>query len=225
MSGKTAILTPQLISMASAFESARTFRSSECFSRTHKKSRIGVKLLSSAVCVSLLTSLTILASNQNISPSEAWLVLSLVNAYGTPRSAAINHSSDKKGGIPIFFAGLSLVWQDVFFMWFFATLIRNLPLLGTNNQVWLFTAVDILGWFRILMLVYCGFCCLLLPFQVVSYIALGAKRFGVWTEGKEDNDDGTASEDTSEDTQSGNDSNRSTWSIFMEKAANRRRWL
>ena len=137
-----------------------------CF-RNHKNSRVGMKLISSAVCVSLLSSMTVLVSNQNISPCEAWLILSLINAYGTPRSAAINHACNEKGGIAMLFAGISVVWQGVFFMWFFVTLVHKLPLLGTNNQVWFFTAVDILGWFRILMLVYSCFCCLLLPFQVV----------------------------------------------------------
>jgi hypothetical protein len=97
----------------------------------------------------------------------------------------MNDSGKKTGGIAILFAGVSVIWQTVLFMWFFATLYRKLPLLGTYNRVWFFTAVDVSGWFRIMMLVYSCGCCLLLPFQVVSYLKLGARRFSAWTEGKE----------------------------------------
>ena len=148
------------------------------------KRRIGIRLLSSAVCVSLLLSWTILACRRDISPCEAWLVLSLINAYGTPRSAAMNDRGKKAGGIGLSFAGLSEVWQSISFMWFFATLFRELPLLGTYNRVWFFTAVDISGWFRILMLVYGSLLCLLLPVQVVSYLNLIEEAFDVWAKGQ-----------------------------------------
>lgn len=98
--------------------------------RSNKRSRTGIKLWSSAVCVSLLSSLTALVCNRSISPCEAWLVFSLVNAYGTPRSAAINKMGKKKGGIAVLFAGISLVWQSVLFI------VHTLPLLGTHNRVW-----------------------------------------------------------------------------------------
>jgi hypothetical protein len=64
-----------------------------------------------------------------------------------PRSAAINDSNKRTGGIGDIICAISVIWQEVLLMWFFATLYRNLPLLGTYNRVWLFTAVDIAGWF------------------------------------------------------------------------------
>jgi hypothetical protein len=156
--------------------------------RSDNRSRVGIKLLSSSVCVSLLISWTILVSGQNISPCEAWLVLSLTNAYGTPRSAAINDSHKKNGGVAILVSAIAVIWQAILFIWFFATLYRSLPLLGTYNRVWFFTAVDITGWFRILMLVYCCLKFLLLPFEFVAYFSMGVMRFNEWSEGKEDND-------------------------------------
>ena|SRR5438046_2937073 len=127
--------------------------------RSHKRSRIGIKLLSASVCVALLSCWTVLVCRQSISPCEAWLVLSLTHAYGTPRAAAINDSGRRKGGIEILFCAISVIWQEVLSVWFFATLYRNLPLLKTNNRVWFFTAVDIAGWFRVMMLVYsCAIC-------------------------------------------------------------------
>ena len=75
-----------------------------------KRSRAGIKLLSSAVCVALLSTWTSFVCRGEISSCEAWLILSLISAYGTPRSAAIKHWDTKdRGGIAFAFALLSLV--------------------------------------------------------------------------------------------------------------------
>ena len=161
--------------------------------RSQKRSRIGIKLLSSSVCVALLSSWTVLVCRRSISPCEAWLILSLTLAYGAPQAAAINVSGKRKGGIAILICAISVIWQEAVSVWFFATLYRNLPLLGTSNRVWFFTAVDISGWFRVLMLVYSCVVCLLLPFQVVSYLSMGVSRFSAWTEGSVD--EGSGDED------------------------------
>src|SRR5437762_8878800 len=56
---------------------------------SHHRSRTGIKLLSAAVCLSFLSTWTAFVSRQELSPCEAWLVLSLINAYGAPRPAAL----------------------------------------------------------------------------------------------------------------------------------------
>src|SRR5271156_2472737 len=66
-----------------------------CF-RSNKRSRTGIRLLSAAVCVSLLTSWTVLVCLRNISPCEAWLVLALIHAYSQPGAAAMNDSEKKR---------------------------------------------------------------------------------------------------------------------------------
>jgi len=66
--------------------------------RTSAESRSGITLLSSSVCLSLYTAWTILVAGNMISPCEAWLILSLTFAYGTPKLAAINESNKIKGG-------------------------------------------------------------------------------------------------------------------------------
>jgi hypothetical protein len=151
--------------------------------RSEKRTRSGIKLLSSAICVSLLVSCTVLIRRQNISPCETWLVLSLINAYGTPREAALNNSGVRSGGVAAMFSVLSVVWQDILFIWFFAKLITDLPLLGTNNRAWFFAEVNLLGWFRILMLVYSSFCCLIMPAEIVCTISIIANRFREWSDG------------------------------------------
>lgn len=108
---------------------------------------------------------------------------SLTNAYATPRAAAINNTGTAAGGVALIFAAASIIWQDVLSMWLFATLVVNLPSLGTRNRVWLFVELDIVGWFRILMLVYFSVCCLLLPFQLVCYLLCVERRFNNWTKG------------------------------------------
>ena len=150
--------------------------------RTSKRSRIGIKLLSSAICLTILLTWTILVSRRTISPCEAWLILSLANAYATPREAAIKdwECEKERGGVAMTFALLSVVWQSVSFMWFFTTLISQLPLLRTNNRVWFFASVNISGWFRILMLLYSSFCCLMLPLEVIEYLRLLQTTFDEW---------------------------------------------
>jgi len=154
-----------------------------CCIRSERRTRAGIKLISSAICLSLLCSCTILVRQQNLSPCEAWLVLSLTNAYTTPRAAAINNTGTSAGGVALIFAAASIIWQGVLSMWLFATLVVNLPSLGTRNRVWLFVELDILGWFRILMLVYFSVCCLLLPFQLVCFLLAVERRFNNWTKG------------------------------------------
>ena len=151
--------------------------------RSAKRSRAGIKLLSSAICLSLLVSLTVLIYHRNISPSEGWLILSLINAYGTPRGAAINSSGKKSGGVAVLFGSISVIWQDVLLIWFFTTVIKSLPMLGTANRAWIFAPVDLLGGFRIVMIIYGAVCCLGIPTEVACCLGLVAKRFKEWTMG------------------------------------------
>ena len=159
-----------------------------CFG-SHKRSRSGIKLLSSAVCLAFLSSWTAYVSLREISPCEAWLVLSLINAYGTPRRAAIKHWKKRDGGgIGFAFSALSVVWESVSLMWFFTTLVRQLPLLGTSNRVWLFVSVDVSGWFRVVMLIYSSFCCMLLIIQIPRYFQLFYAAFSAWAGTNEEED-------------------------------------
>src|SRR5271170_5023079 len=187
-----------------------------CFG-SHKRSRSGIKLLSSAVCLAFLSSWTAYVSLREISPCEAWLVLSLINAYGTPRRAAIKHWTKRDGGgIGYAFSALSVVWESVSLMWFFSTLLHQLPLLGTNNRVWFFAAVDVSGWFRVVMLIYSSFCCIMLIVQVPRYLLLFHEAFSVWAGA----DDSEEEEGTESINGARHVSDRSwTWGWFTRKIA------
>jgi hypothetical protein len=69
------------------------------------------------------------------------------------------------------------------FMWFWAKLVVDLPLLGTYNRVWFFAQADILGWFRILMLIYGSVNCLLLPTEIACCLHTMEERFNDWALG------------------------------------------
>lgn len=156
---------------------------------SHHRSRTGIKLLSSAVCLAFLSSWTALVSREQISPSEAWLVLSLVNAYAAPRLPAIKHwDKSGGGGVAYAFSAISVVWESFAFVWLFAARVRQLPLLGTKDRVWLFTAVDVTGWFRILMLIYSAVCCASLFVQVPEYLCLFHDAFCEWAGTSEENE-------------------------------------
>ncbi len=131
----------------------RSFRDNQTF-------RVGLLLLSSTLHISQLISWTLLISHRDISTSEGWLVLIIINVYGT--SGPLAESGNTSEGIGILLVLVSEIWETVSSMWFFSTLYRELPLLGTANDVWFFARVDISGWFRVLMLIYSSIKCLLL---------------------------------------------------------------
>jgi hypothetical protein len=66
--------------------------------RSHKRSRVGIHMISGSVSVALLLSCSLLLARKQISPCEAWLVLCLIHAFGAPRWAAINESERRTGG-------------------------------------------------------------------------------------------------------------------------------
>ena len=149
--------------------------------RSRNEPRSGILLLSSSVCLSIFTAWTVLVSRHSLSPCEAWIVLSLSYAYGTPRYSAINEGEESKGGIATLCCLVSVLWQQILYIWFFTVLYRELPLSGTTNQVWFFVAVDLAGWFRVFMLVVTCIESLQLPFQVGAYLELARERFVDWT--------------------------------------------
>lgn len=149
--------------------------------RTQKRSRAGILLLSSSVCLALFLAWTILVVRRSISPCEAWLILSLSAAYGVPRFSAMNETESSKGGVAIICCLVSCLWQEILYFWLFTTLYRELPLLGTSNLVWFFAPVNLGGWFRILMLVVTCLKALLLPCAIGPYLNMALERFVDWT--------------------------------------------
>jgi hypothetical protein len=156
-----------------------------CIRNGENRSREGILLLSSSVCLSLFLALTILVSRHDLSPCEAWLILSLAAAYGAPRFCAVNEKSTPTAGIATVCCLASLLWQEVLYFWFWTTLYRQLPLLGTANRVWFFAPVDLAGWFRIFMVVATCLDSLIAVIAIGPYIELINIRFVHWS-GAED---------------------------------------
>jgi hypothetical protein len=148
--------------------------------RTENRSRSGILLLSSSVCISLFIALTVLISRHTISPCEAWLILSLTAAYGVPRFCALNEKDHPTGGIATLLCLISLLWQHVLYFWFWTIQYRQLPLLGTENRVWFFAPVDIGGWFRIFMLAATCIDSIMTVGSIGAYINLMVLRFVNW---------------------------------------------
>jgi len=149
--------------------------------RSENRSRAGIFLVSSSVCLSLFFALTIIVAHHAISPCEAWLILSLTAAYGVPRFCAVNETDKPKAGIATVCCLVSLLWQQILYFWFWTTLCRQLPLLGTANQVWFFGRVDVSGWFRIFMLVATCLDSIMTAASIAPYLNLIAIRFVYWT--------------------------------------------
>ena len=149
--------------------------------RSENRSRAGIFLVSSSVCLSLFFAVTIIVAHYAISPCEAWLILSLTAAYGVPRFCAVNETDKPKAGIATVCCLVSLFWQQILYFWFWTTLCRQLPLLGTANQVWFFGRVDVSGWFRIFMLVATCLDSIMTAASIAPYLNLIAIRFVYWT--------------------------------------------
>jgi len=149
--------------------------------RSGAASSTTVLVLSSSICLSLCTALTILAARHSISPCEVWLILSLTAAYGNLRFFAIQDKNHPKAGFPAVYGLVSVVWQQVLSFWFWTTLYRELPLLGTANLGWFFVPVDLAGWFRIFMLVVTCLESLMTTIVIGPYLDLIIIRFSIWT--------------------------------------------
>ena len=158
--------------------------------RTENRSRDGILLLSSSVCLSLFLALTILMSRRDLSPCETWLILSLTAAYGAPRFFAFSEKSEPKAGVATVCCLLSLLWQHVLYFWFWTTLYEQLPLLATANLAWFFVPVDLAGWFRTFMLVATCIDATLTAAAIGPYVDLILIRFVFWTGAEVSADDG-----------------------------------
>jgi len=158
--------------------------------RTENRSRDGILLLSSSVCLSLFLALTILMSRRDLSPCETWLILSLTAAYGAPRFFAFREKSEPKAGVATVCCLLSLLWQHVLYFWFWTTLYEQLPLLGTANLAWFFVPVDLAGWFRTFMLVATCIDAVLTAAAIGPYVDLILIRFVFWTGAEVSAEDG-----------------------------------
>ena len=156
-------------------------------------SKAGIKLISSGVSISLLLSWTWLVIRKYISPCEAWLVLTLVYAYGAVRSCALVETP-VGGGVAISLATISSLWQSVSFLWFFATIVRELPILGTQNRVWFFSSVDVAGRLRRFMLFYSALSCLIgFSRNLVLDLDSMEMTFGAWAKGGQKKESGEES--------------------------------
>lgn len=145
------------------------------------RSSTDIVLLSSSITVPLFAGWTVLFASRTISGCEAWLILSLGYAYGTPRFLVIFGRRVERGGIAIACSLVSVVWQQVLYFWLFTSLYRDLPFLGTNNRIWFFGSVNLSGWFHIFMLVASCLDVILLCSVPWIYLRLVLEQFVTWS--------------------------------------------
>lgn len=119
-----------------------------------KRSGAGVKLAASANMIAILASWTVLVLNRNISPCEAWLVITLMSLLGVAAGLTLYNPEliiGEAWGLTL--VCVSQLWAFASAIWFWTTLYRTLPQLGTKGIVWFFTSVEVTGWFRMFCLV------------------------------------------------------------------------
>jgi len=119
-----------------------------------KTAALGIKLAASSNIIAILISWTILVRQKEISPAEARLVLGLLGLFLAPGLTSLLNSQyavEESVGMALLL--VSIVWVNIANLWFWASLYRELPALGTAGRVWYFTSVSVTGWYRTYMLV------------------------------------------------------------------------
>ncbi|KAF2198963.1 hypothetical protein GQ43DRAFT_137191 [Delitschia confertaspora ATCC 74209] len=121
-----------------------------------RTSGAGVKLVSGSITISMLASWTVLASNMEFSPCEAYLVLFLLTAMLAPGKMVLFNVDSLVGeGLGLCAIFVTELWMCAAHGWLFARLCITLPELGTENVAFFFAKVSLDGWFRVFMLVLC----------------------------------------------------------------------
>lgn len=118
----------------------------------------GIKLTCAGLMLAIMGCWSHLVANQNISPAEALTIAIIGNALSMPALAAAACPTSLMGeGIGLIATYLATLLSGIAIMAFWAKFYRELPLLGTENKAFFFTAVKINGWFRVFGLVGCVF--------------------------------------------------------------------
>ncbi|KAF3207856.1 hypothetical protein TWF106_007132 [Orbilia oligospora] len=119
----------------------------------------GLKLASVSITIPILVTWFLFASKQLFSPCEAFIVLVLLSSLNFPAKATLYNDSkemvrETTGVIMLLLVELGICGA---LLWLFATLVKSLPTLLTENAAFFFAKVPLNGWFRFLALVYCAF--------------------------------------------------------------------
>ncbi|KAF3194900.1 hypothetical protein TWF225_005518 [Orbilia oligospora] len=119
----------------------------------------GLKLASVSITIPILVTWFLFASKQLFSPCEAFIVLVLLSSLNFPAKATLYNDSkemvrETTGVVMLLLVELGICGA---LLWLFATLVKSLPTLLTENAAFFFAKVPLNGWFRFLGLVYCAF--------------------------------------------------------------------
>src|SRR5271163_1828400 len=110
----------------------------------NKRFGTGIKLASASNMIAILASRTVPVRNGEISPCEAWLIISLMAMLSIPASVAVFNPHTIIGeGVGIFLICVALVWTNAAELWFWTRLYSDLPSLGTPGLIWFFVDVSV----------------------------------------------------------------------------------
>lgn len=116
----------------------------------------GLKMVSGSISLAILTSWFVSAVRQEISPSEAIVVLlMLINLAYPAKTTLMNPHTVAGETLGLCILVLVELGTCGALLWVLTRLFQTLPTLGTDNVVFFFARVAIDGWFRYLALVYC----------------------------------------------------------------------
>ena len=149
----------------------------------------GIKLACAALILAVLCSWSILVARKDISPAEAWIILSIVGILWMPASCALWSPNAIVGeGVATVALLVAQVWNATAMCLFWGSYYKVLPILGTSDVGFFFTKVSLKHWFRTYMLVLSIFQAI---GNIVVILGLGIiikKGCDIWLQGKDELD-------------------------------------
>jgi hypothetical protein len=148
---------------------------------------VGLKLACSALILAVLSSWSILVARKDVSPAEAWLIISIVSILWLPASSALLCPTAVVGeAVGTVALLVATFWNAVAMCQFWSSSYKNLPLLGTSDAAFFFSKVSLKHWFRTLMFVIS--ICQVIGTIPLIIIEVGVIKKGaeVWLQGKDE---------------------------------------
>jgi hypothetical protein len=118
------------------------------------ETRKGMLLAAASVQAAILASLSVLLSRDSISPAEMLIILDMIAFTTLPAILALITVDSRGQGLGVVLFVVDTLWANGLTTWFWAKGYNTLPLLGTSNAGFIYTRVQIDGWFRTFNLVY-----------------------------------------------------------------------
>ena len=149
----------------------------------------GIKLACAAIILAVLGSWSILVARKDVSPAEAWVILSIVGTLWIPAGGALFCPTAIVGeGVGAFALLVAVFWNAIALSVFWGSDYKALPILGTSDTAFFFAKVSLRHWFRTFAFVM-GIIQIIYTIPVIVIVFTFIKKGSeAWLQGKDELD-------------------------------------